>query len=162
MGIRTQAPICRQHIPFLQARPDTLHPGQAVGQKRRDRPRREHPGAGMTQPQEPRDGNAASRPLHVRLAERFPEDRRMGHRASRAIDEVGAMTLPSPLVQGGSPHGKLIITDGPFMKTTEQLGGYHLVECQDLDEVLALAGRLPMLHVGGAFEVRPVVPASPW
>jgi hypothetical protein len=86
----------------------------------------------------------------------------MGHRAPRAIDEAGAMTLPSPCVQGGSLHGKLIITDGPFMKTTAQLGGYHLVKCQHLDEALALAGRFPMLHGGGAIEVRPVVPASPW
>jgi hypothetical protein len=57
-------------------------------------------------------------------------------------------------------HGKLITTDGPFAETKEQLGGYHLVECQDLDEAIAIAGRIPTLRVGGSIEVRPVVPAS--
>ena len=59
-------------------------------------------------------------------------------------------------------HGKLITTDGPFAETKEQLGGYHLIECQDLDEALASARRIPSLCVGGAIEVRPVVPASEW
>jgi hypothetical protein len=57
-------------------------------------------------------------------------------------------------------YGKLITTDGPFAETKEQLGGYHLVECQDLDEALALAARIPTLRAGGAIEVRPVVPPS--
>jgi hypothetical protein len=55
-------------------------------------------------------------------------------------------------------EGKRVITDGPFVETKEQLGGYHLVECQDLNEALAIAGRIPTLRVGGAVEVRPVVP----
>jgi hypothetical protein len=59
-------------------------------------------------------------------------------------------------------NGKLITTDGPFAETKEQFGGYHLVECQDLDEALAIAGRIPTLRVGGSVEVRPVGPASPW
>jgi hypothetical protein len=59
-------------------------------------------------------------------------------------------------------HGKLITTDGPFAETKEQLGGYHLIECQDFDEALAIAGRIPTLRVGGTIEVRPVVPASEW
>ena len=57
-------------------------------------------------------------------------------------------------------HCKLITTDGPFSETKEQLGGYHLVECQDLDEAIAIAGRVPTLRVGGLVEVRPVAPAS--
>jgi hypothetical protein len=57
-------------------------------------------------------------------------------------------------------HGQRLITDGPFAETKEQLGGYHLVECQDLDEALALAGRIPTLRAGGAIEVRPVRPTS--
>jgi hypothetical protein len=46
-------------------------------------------------------------------------------------------------------HGQRITTDGPFAETAAQLGGYHLIECQDLDEALAIA-------------VRPVMPASAW
>ena len=52
--------------------------------------------------------------------------------------------------------GKLVFTDGPFAKTKEQLGGFHLVECHDLDEAMAIAARIPTLHAGRAIEVRPV------
>ncbi len=51
---------------------------------------------------------------------------------------------------------KPVITDGPFAETKEQLGGYHLVECRDLDEAIAIALRIPTLPVGGTIEVRPV------
>jgi hypothetical protein len=57
-------------------------------------------------------------------------------------------------------NGRLITTDGPFAETKEQLGGYHLVECRDLDEAIAIAGRIPTLCVGGSIEVRPVMPTS--
>src|SRR5262249_12528675 len=56
--------------------------------------------------------------------------------------------------------GKTVTTDGPFIETKEQLGGYYLVECRDLDEALGLAGRIPSLKVGGSVEVRPVVPSE--
>jgi hypothetical protein len=59
-------------------------------------------------------------------------------------------------------NGKLVTIDGPFAESKEQLGGYHLVECRDLDEAMAIAGRIPTLRVGGSIEVRPVVPASQW
>jgi hypothetical protein len=48
-----------------------------------------------------------------------------------------------------------LVTDGPFAETKEQLGGFYLLECQDLDEALAWAKRLPV-H-GGSVEVRPVM-----
>jgi hypothetical protein len=53
-------------------------------------------------------------------------------------------------------NGKPVITDGPFAETKEQLGGYHLLECKDLDEALSIAGRIPTLRVGGTIEVRPI------
>ncbi|BAV34677.1 hypothetical protein SCL_2400 [Sulfuricaulis limicola] len=55
-------------------------------------------------------------------------------------------------------HGKPTLTDGPFAETKEQLGGYHLIECQDLDEALAVARRIPTLDAGGVIEVRPLDP----
>jgi len=55
-------------------------------------------------------------------------------------------------------NGKLSTTDGPFAETKEQLGGYFLIECRDLDEAVAIARRIPTLPVGGAVEVRPVQP----
>lgn len=56
--------------------------------------------------------------------------------------------------------GKVAITDGPFAETKEQLGGYHVLECKDLDEAMALAQRIPTLPAGGAVEVRPFDPAD--
>jgi hypothetical protein len=53
-------------------------------------------------------------------------------------------------------NGKAALTDGPFAETKEQLGGYHLLECKDLDEAIAIAQRIPTLHAGGAVEVRPL------
>jgi len=50
---------------------------------------------------------------------------------------------------------KRTVIDGPFAETKEQLGGYHLVDCKDLDEALAIAARIPTLPAGGAIEVRP-------
>ncbi len=52
--------------------------------------------------------------------------------------------------------GKRLITDGPFAETREQLGGYFLVEAKDLDEALAIAGRIPGARKG-TVEVRPVL-----
>ena len=57
-------------------------------------------------------------------------------------------------------NGKPVITDGPFAETKEQLGGYHLVECKDLDEAISIAMRIPTLGAGGSIEVRPLEPES--
>ncbi|PMR76564.1 YciI family protein [Billgrantia endophytica] len=56
-------------------------------------------------------------------------------------------------------NGKVVTLDGPFVESREQLGGFHVVECRDLDEALELARRIPPLRVGGSVEVRPVDPA---
>ena len=53
-------------------------------------------------------------------------------------------------------NGRPLITDGPFAETKEQLGGYHVVDCKDLDEAIAIALSIPTLRVGGAVEVRPL------
>ena len=55
-----------------------------------------------------------------------------------------------------SRGGKVIVTDGPYAETKEQLGGYHLLECKDLDEALAIAKRIPTIAHGGTVEVRPL------
>ena len=57
-------------------------------------------------------------------------------------------------------NGKPVITDGPFAETKEQLGGYHLLECKDLDEAIAMARRIPTLPAGGTIEVRPLESAA--
>jgi hypothetical protein len=53
--------------------------------------------------------------------------------------------------------GSTLTTDGPFIETKEALGGYYLVEADDLDAAIALASRIPAARMGGAVEVRPLV-----
>ena len=53
--------------------------------------------------------------------------------------------------------GKTLTTDGPFAETKEVLGGYYLVEADDLDAAIELAARIPAARMGGAIEVRPLV-----
>lgn len=52
--------------------------------------------------------------------------------------------------------GKRLVTDGPFAETREQLGGYFLIEAEDLDEAIAIAGRIPSVHKG-TVEIRPLI-----
>jgi hypothetical protein len=72
------------------------------------------------------------------------------HRATAKLRPASAATTIR--VKAGKP----VITDGPFIETREQLGGYHLIECADLDEAIAIAKRIPTLRVGGTIEVRPL------
>jgi hypothetical protein len=52
-------------------------------------------------------------------------------------------------------NGKMLTADGPFAETHEQLAGYSLVECNDLDEAVAWAAKIPTAKYG-SIEVRPV------
>jgi len=55
--------------------------------------------------------------------------------------------------------GKRMITDGPFAETREQLGGYFLVNADNLDEAIDIAARIPSARMG-TIEVRPLVPRT--
>jgi hypothetical protein len=50
------------------------------------------------------------------------------------------------------------VTDGPFAESKEQLGGFYLLECKDLDEALEYAKKIPLQN--GSVEVRPVMDYS--
>ncbi len=52
--------------------------------------------------------------------------------------------------------GKSMITDGPFAETKEQLAGFYVLECENLDEALVIAQQMPDAQYG-AIEVRPVL-----
>ncbi len=52
--------------------------------------------------------------------------------------------------------GETVLTDGPFAETKEQLGGFYVLECEDLDEALAWAAKIPDAATGSV-EVRPVM-----
>ena len=53
-------------------------------------------------------------------------------------------------------EGRRLVTDGPFAETREQLGGYFMIDANDLDEAIAIAGRLPGAK-RGTVEIRPVL-----
>jgi hypothetical protein len=52
--------------------------------------------------------------------------------------------------------GKRVVTDGPFAETREQLGGYYIVDTENLDEAIAIAARIPGAR-WGTVEVRPIL-----
>ena len=88
----------------------------------------------------------------------------------REVEEFVGALRRSGVLQAGDPlhpavtattlrlaSGKTVMTDGPFAETKEQLGGYNIVEAENLDEALALAARHPLLRVGHhSIEVRPI------
>jgi hypothetical protein len=67
-----------------------------------------------------------------------------------------------------APNGTVVVTDGPFAETKEQVAGYDVIDCPDLDSAVAVAAAHPTTHLG-SIEVRafgpgmpdPVVPPSP-
>ena len=54
-------------------------------------------------------------------------------------------------------NGQMLLTDGPFIDAKEHVGGFALVEANDLDAALEVAARIPTARLGGAVEVRPLV-----
>jgi hypothetical protein len=89
----------------------------------------------------------------------------IGHRA--VIEEAsqrGVLRAADPLEPTATAttlrmqDGKALITDGPFAETKEQLAGYYILDCQDLDEALAWAAKIPTGCCGGVgcVEVRPI------
>ena len=53
-------------------------------------------------------------------------------------------------------EGKVLTTDGPFAETKEQLGGYYQIECENLDQAIEAAAKIPAAR-GGTIEVRPIM-----
>lgn len=87
----------------------------------------------------------------------------------RAYGEVAREMADRGIMRGGSPlqptatattvrvrEGAALTTDGPFAETKEQLGGFFLVECRDLDEAIDIAAKLPAARIG-AVEIRPML-----
>ena len=78
--------------------------------------------------------------------------------------ERGVLCAADPLEPSSSAttvrvdHGKVLMTDGPFAETKEQLAGYYILDCQHLDEALEWAAKIPTGCRGGAgyVEVRPI------
>lgn len=71
-------------------------------------------------------------------------------RAGDALEPVAMATTVR--VRGGD----VVVTDGPFAETKEQLGGYYLIECADLDAAIEIAARVPGA-LQGSIEIRPIM-----
>jgi hypothetical protein len=101
-------------------------------------------------------------------AEASAEERARYHQAHTAFDEavrsrakmLGGEALTGVADATTLRHdsaGRKVLTDGPFAESTEQLGGFYLVEATDLDAILELCELLPHQY---ALEVRPVADMS--
>ena len=81
------------------------------------------------------------------------------------LEQAGKLVTASPLHSINSAtsvrvrEGKCQITDGPFAETTEQLGGYYIIDVDHLDEAIAIASRLPPAKKG-TVEIRPLFSLS--
>ena len=56
-------------------------------------------------------------------------------------------------------HGQVSVTDGPWIETKEQLGGYYLIDANDVEEAIRIAAKIPTATFG-YIEVRPVADNS--
>jgi hypothetical protein len=80
----------------------------------------------------------------------------------REVEEAGAFLSGEGLQPTATAttvevrDGERIVSDGPFAETKEQLGGYYLLECKDLDEAIEWAAKIPGAQ-HGKVEVRPVM-----
>jgi hypothetical protein len=69
---------------------------------------------------------------------------------------AGGLHPPDTATVVSMQGGEVLTTDGPFAETKEQLGGYYIVEAENLDEAVAIAARIPGARTG-SIEVRPVM-----
>jgi hypothetical protein len=85
----------------------------------------------------------------------------------RIYADYGAIN-ENPSVSGGPPlglpadattvrveNGEALVTDGPYLGIKEALGGFFILEADDLDAAIELASKVPAARLGGAIEVRP-------
>src|SRR5579884_1050015 len=93
--------------------------------------------------------------------EQLPEEERQAITAEyMAIRQLPAAVGGAQLQPGATTvHGD-VVTDGPFTETKDVLGGFYLVEAGSDDEALDIARRIPVLRLGGAVEIRPLVEAQ--
>ncbi|MBW4550955.1 MAG: YciI family protein [Aphanocapsa sp. GSE-SYN-MK-11-07L] len=88
----------------------------------------------------------------------FTESVQLTHELNSKGQYLGSAPL-HPIAMATSVQvrdGKRLVTDGPFAETREQLGGYFLIDAKDLDEAIAIAGRIPGVKKG-TVEIRPVL-----
>jgi len=88
----------------------------------------------------------------------YQESTQLAHDLHASGNYLGAAPL-QPVATATSVRvrdGKRLVTDGPFAETREQLGGFFMIDAKDLDEAIAVAGRIPGARYG-TVEIRPVI-----
>jgi len=79
-----------------------------------------------------------------------------------ALNQAPGVTSGLPLGQPENAttvrvtDGRPLVTDGPFVSTKEAIGGWFVLEADDVDAAIAMAARVPAARLGGAIEIRPV------
>ena len=89
----------------------------------------------------------------ARLAEYMAFGDEMGRRGVLQGGERLRPTTDATTVQ--VRDAKVLTADGPFAETKEQIGGFYLVDCKNLDEAIEVAAKIPGAHTG-SIEVRPI------
>jgi hypothetical protein len=98
-------------------------------------------------------------------AELSPEDDRAMTTWDEEMDSRGILigggrlALPRASTTLRVRDGELLITDGPFAETKDQIAGYSVLECEDLDQAIEVASRHPTARFG-TFELRPYIAVS--
>ena len=98
-----------------------------------------------------------------------PEEMREGLERWSAFDQEatqkGALIACEPLESSSAAttihvreDGERTVSDGPFAESKEQIGGFCLLECENLDEALQWAGKVPL--GSGSIEIRPIMDLS--
>lgn len=82
------------------------------------------------------------------VMERLSRDGKLGP-VARLLPTTAATTLRKD-------REPALVIDGPFAETKEQLLGFYIIDCADLDEALAIARDLASANPGGSYEIRPV------
>jgi hypothetical protein len=97
-----------------------------------------------------------------------PEEQRAAQSArwadyTNALVESGAFVAGDGLQTSSTAttiqvkDGDRVLTDGPFADTKEQIGGYYVIDVDDLDAAVDWAAKLPSVEAGGIAEIRPVM-----
>ena len=103
-------------------------------------------------------------------AESLPPDPDAARAMSDAYSDFTERIAKSGVLRGGDAleavamattvrvrNGEVVVTDGPFAETKEQLAGFYMIEAKDLNEAIQIASKIPPARVG-SIEVRPVRP----
>ncbi len=90
-------------------------------------------------------GTSAARALETWLSDLTARGVRLHGGRLRPVSDATTVQLR---------EGDLLVSDGPFAETKEQVAGYDVIECADLDEAIEIASRHPTASIG-TIEVRP-------